>query len=145
MNIDRLIYLAEWLEGGAKHKTITFDMSSGVSYEIDEDEDYSIESLNKCNTSCCIAGAATQFFNKPKALLEEQIKKEGLGEFLGEPEIDWGIIQNEATELLGLEYKQSCALFRPGKYLKDYNDPAWAARVIRGLIDSGKVDWDKYA
>jgi hypothetical protein len=145
MNKDRLAKIAEWLEGGAKHKKLIFDMKSGVRYRyIGDLEKVDFKKLNACKTVCCIAGAATQFFNDPKQLLKDELERNG-DSFMDDFEIEWDKIYNHAKELLDLTYGQADALFKPHGYfggrLDDYSDPAWAARTIRNFIKTGVVKW----
>jgi hypothetical protein len=142
MNIERLTKLAEWLEGGALHQTIIFDMSKGVSFTevIPHDPQASIE----CGTSCCIAGAAVQMFNDLPALFLGQEERGYLSNY--GREIEWRVVGQEARELLELSVDQAERLFEPHLHhdhtIYYFNDPAWAARVIRHLIATGNVDWN---
>lgn len=140
MNVDRLIQLAEWLEAGAKHERIAFDMANGILF-LGVPPDPS--AVSGCNSSCCIAGAAVQFFGDVQAVADAD------AEFgLTTAYIDFGLIHTEAGSLLGLPWRLSTKLFLPswylesGEHLKDFNDPAWAARTIRHLIATGEVDWE---
>jgi len=129
LNIALLDKIATWLEGGAQHvdangAPIQFDMSTG---------------LTACGSSCCIAGAAVQFSE-----VWEDFRV--LGEYDGdEDELPWDKTFDQAAETLGVTLDVADALFLPhsveGGSLQDYTDPAWAARVIRGLIATGEVDW----
>jgi hypothetical protein len=151
MNTERLAYLATWLEEGAKHELITFDMEYGISIQ---SEDYDASRHNACKTSCCIAGAATQFF-MPKDNLVELFRKHAPQTIQPEwmdnddKSVDWYPVFESGKDLLGLTEEQASALFAPGgrgtrmsEYLEDYNDPAWAGRTIRHLIKTGEVDWE---
>lgn len=152
MNIDRLTKLAEWLEAGAKHERIHFDMTRGLAFKITEDFDP--KKPADCDTSCCIAGAAVQFFGGDARLTrsaESAQERTDLG-FLREDgftESGWLSISNAAADLLDLDgddFYCSEKLFEPqqwfGGELEDFNDPAWAARTIRHLIATGEVDWN---
>lgn len=144
MHKIRLERLARWLEAGAPHETIKFDMREGVVLkEIKRFENGTIdgEATMACGTSCCIAGAAVQFFNDLPTMLvkhsEDAVRLKKIG---------WSTVRKEAEELLGLTRDQSWKLFTPatgdwGRVPEHYNDPKWAGRVIRKLIETGEVDW----
>jgi len=141
MNIKRLTKLAEWLEGGAKHQHLWFDM--GVGYQIIDEPLKKGDPLS-CNTACCIAGAAFYFF-MPN---DEVRKRLTLGEENSEDwrtSISWRTLHGKARCLLALDWEQSTRLFTPHEYypveLHEFTDPAWAARTIRHLIATGEVDW----
>lgn len=142
MNIERLTKLAEWLEAGAKHERITFDMTRGLAFKITEDFDPSKAAA--CATSCCIAGAAVQFFGN----VDELVAADPLPQphWHRVEEFAWWRVRDEAELLLDLDYTKATSLFEPhcvyGGGLDDYNDPAWAARTIRRLIATGEVDWE---
>lgn len=141
MHIPRLTTLAVWLEAGAPHQDSVdhFDMSRGVAY-------------NACGTTCCIAGAATQFFGGAEgvALRDEAIKgwqtgmtvgDAGESTFYGE-----GGAFPVAMALLELTNEQACSLFTPNHLDEDEwgsITPEEVARVIRNLIQTGKVDWSE--
>ncbi|USV41016.1 hypothetical protein [Xanthomonas phage BUDD] len=148
MNHERLIYIAEWLEAGAPHKGKVkgFDISVGVQVIKGQ--------TPACGTTCCIAGAATQFFNDEEgALVAEAFdnicdwQEDGTT-----AEADWDNVFEEAQELLGLTFDQARQLFVPvgtygnsiygdGSNWEDFNDPYKTARVIRNLVETDKVDW----
>lgn len=153
MNIQRLTKLAEWLEGGAKHERIEFDMSKGVMVRTPEDYDPTDPAHSVCSTVCCLAGAAVQFFAEPEE--KSEINSEAMTEDDGEAV--WDHVWPVAQEALGLTEDQAHLLFEPSRYQPDreggvifhyrgnlslFNDPAWAARTIRHLIETGEVDWD---
>lgn len=148
MNLENLIFIAEWLEAGAPHKGKVkgFDISVGVQVTKSD--------TPACGTTCCIAGAATQFFNDADGELVNGAR----GSFHdwsdadATAEADWDFVFEEGRELLGLTMEQAKALFVPvgtygegiyadGHNWSDFNDPQKAARVIRNLIATGKVDW----
>lgn len=167
MNTERLTKLAEWLEAGAPHERTEFNMSNGLVYygvqSNDDGEPPDAEYVvNHCRTSCCIAGAAVQFFNTPARLLEKEWADTGYAD--GTESIGWLRVSLEATELLNLSVEQAAQLFTPqARYqmcmpnysdvveyerlkrygnLDSYSDPAWAARTIRHFLATGEVDWE---
>lgn len=157
MDNERLAKLAEWLEGGAKHERITFDMRRGFMRKlltpevVNEDYDPKNPKHNQCATSCCIAGMAVQLFNEPDETFANYI--EGTSRLRrmsymegDETEVSWDTIRTKASNLLGADTDETEYLFRPDhRYwrfeLEEFNDPAWAARTIRHLIETGDVDW----
>lgn len=151
MNVGRLKELAEWLRAGAPHDYITFDMSKGI--EIDR-RDLELYSEPTCRTSCCIAGAALQFFDHDNVIawLKEYAEADELvddgdgegfqlpfGAFIDSELAD--TVFNRAARLLELTSVQAEQLFTPAGELSDYTDPAWAARTIDLLIETGEVNW----
>lgn len=116
MDIERLNIIAEWLEAGAPHKDGVdgFDMLSFIEE-------------TPCGTTCCIGGAAIQFFG----------------------DSDTSFPDDHAQALLGLDSDVADMLFYGGMTwdgrgeavpLEDIT-PAWAARCIRKLMETGEVDW----
>jgi hypothetical protein len=138
MNVDRLVYIAEWLEAGAptQGKVKGFNMRFGVSAEAGD--------TPQCGTTCCIAGAATQFFNDEDGWFVTKAFDFD-SEYKETNEAPWDVVQREATHILGLDHFDALCLFQPerlfGGELSDYNDPLRAARVIRNFIATGIVDW----
>jgi hypothetical protein len=146
MHIERLTELAEWLEAGAPHKNgvVAFDMNVGVAH-------------NGCGTVCCIAGAAVQFFSPlasdyasdaedsyDQAVLENDYNN---GEATLASQCDFLRVGRDAQALLGLDLETAEALFKPesehwGEAIWDEITPMKAARVVRHLIATGRVDWD---
>jgi hypothetical protein len=123
MHIERLDEIASWLEDGAPHrgKVHAFTMSAFIDI-IDND----------CGTACCIAGAAVQFHRK-------SMKKRQY-----EP-TDTGVrFYRRAKQLLDLDETTADNLFimENTDYHLNQVTPAWAARCIRNLIETGEVDWD---
>lgn len=152
MNIERLTAIALWLEGGAQHEYITFDMQTGITVTT---RGMRPTDIHACATSCCIAGYAVMQFNEPQALLEAKLEatpwvaecdKFDLP-FFNSFEPNALSVLNEAEKVLDLERVVAKQLFcphdfdGPSKRLRDYSDPAWAARTIRLLIAIGKVSW----
>ena len=150
MNTERLAVLAEWLEKGAPHERITFDMCRGIGFSISLASVYyhalNGNPANACKTSCCIAGSAVQFFGDVAELVAKLDEYEV---FCFENNMPFDDVHNAAAELLGLDEDQSYYLFTPHieetehpyDSLAYYDKPAWAARVIRNLIATGIVDW----
>lgn len=146
MNVERLLYLADWLAAGAPHKGKVkgFNISVGVQATSGD--------TPACGTVCCIAGAATQFFNDEEGYLVDQAFSEIRYGDTGEA--PWDEVFEEAQELLGLTHDQATALFvpvgtdRPGSIYgyggdwDDFNDPFLAAKVVRNLAATGEVNWD---
>lgn len=172
MQTERLLALANWLEGGAKHKLkihgrdVVFDMAKGIQVMAEFGEDFE---PNSCATACCVAGAAVEFFmpEKAAALLHDIHDKLnnriGVDEFDKYDELDWDWeaqvgwdeVGKTAQALLGLSAKQAHMLFKPAdsseehEYETDefdeftnYTDPAWAARVIRRGVATGDFNWN---
>lgn len=145
MNINRLTQLAEWLEGGAKHERFTFDMTTGIAFPVTEE--FNPDKVTDCGVACCIAGAACQFFGDPTTLIQNEWLRKGELHLAGDHfEVDWKKLSTQAMFLLGLTEAQATALFTPNethryRMLREFNDPAWAARTIRRLIETGEVDW----
>lgn len=145
MNVPRLLEIATWLADGAKHSKVVFNMQTGVSFE---PAAFDKKNLSDCQTSCCIAGAAVQFFDSTwlSAFFAKQLAE---GEIdADDPELPFygttGVF-GQAQELLDLTNGQAEALFTPGgrfaMSFEEYNDPAWAARTVCYLIATGKADW----
>jgi hypothetical protein len=148
MNTERLTKLAEWLEAGATHERITFDMQCGVTFNDDGDGRAFVEGtkdFEDCRTTCCIAGAAVQFFADQETL--DALRDDFNAKY--EEELTWTNVFEQAADLLGLSYQEAEDLFTPdvslGGTLKCFSDPAWAARTIRHLISTGEVDWEATA
>lgn len=143
MHTERLTTIAEWLEAGAKHERITFDMNSGIKLE---DADLSDpESVSSCGSSCCIAGAAVQFFDPASVLARAKVESVFAVDD-DDRNFTWGWVSEHGRSLLGLDERTAEMLFCPwrysGEYETEYSDPAWAARTIRHLIATGEVDWN---
>lgn len=126
LNLCRLNVLAEWLEAGAPE-------AKGVdAFDI---RVWNVE--RECGTVCCLAGAAVQWWGDPTNRPEEF----GIFE-RGDQYITQG------AEILGLSRQNANKLFTgfPGAH-SGLNaspiSPKCAARVVRHLIKTGKVDWSK--
>lgn len=148
MNKRRLSRIATWLEKGAKHKYMSFDMTKGIVFK---NEDFKPDDVAHCGTSCCIAGAAVHFYDEVQLLVDSDLQES----FNGYSFIDWEYVRNSAKRILGLTDEQCDKLFTPQDYYGDhycelfgteprlafFNHPQWAARTIRHLIETGEVDW----
>lgn len=155
LNISRLEELATWLENGALHKSVTFNLNTGIAIEVDEAYDSSKPAA--CNTICCIAGAAVQFFTPKQEhidFLQAYVPIElDDDDNLGYRSLPWLVVAARAEDLLGLNRTQARDLFTPGHngidmssdHLDVYNDPKWAARTIRHLIETGDANWKEAA
>ena len=150
MNIANLEFIAEWLEAGAPHKGKVkgFNIEVGVQARKGD--------APACGTTCCIAGAATQFFNDDDGSIL-RCARENFSVWSDDDataEADWDKVFFEAQDLLGLTFNQAQELFVPigtespdsifgngNADWSDFNDPQKAARVIRNLIKTGTVDW----
>lgn len=156
MNVQRLTKIAEWLEAGAPHVGIVtgFDMQNFI-------REGDAIGTNECGTSCCIAGAAVQFKQQREhrrryrntselvgMLWENEKLRSEYGNSSEHHEAaflarkDLGLTADQARKLFYGNYKQRrCWRQIP---LHEIN-AAWAARTIRHLIKTGKVDWIKTA
>lgn len=151
-------------------REVVFDMAQGIQVLADVGADFD---PNTCGTACCIAGAAVQFFapDKAQALLNAVHedtrsfdKRLDPSDREDDVEAQWSIdtqakfyansygpgVMDFATELLGLSDSQAKGLFIPNNQfslrhceLRDFNDPAAAARVIRHGVATGVFDWDE--
>lgn len=133
-NVNSLIKVAEWLEAGAKeviidgHHIGRFDMEHSVSYE-------------SCGTTCCIAGAIVQF----EGLIEPLSYGDRAAEFFSH-ETGVGPL---AADHLGLNIGEAEMLFQPWVHFErekdfEFSDPQRAAKVVRNLIATGEIDWNKF-
>lgn len=129
MNKERIIAIAEWLEGGATHVTpdgekIGFDMeywNIRTSRVFEYDNPYVSP---ECGTVMCIGGAAEQFFGNEGEITVETATAAGL---------------------LGLDPNLAEKLFYP--WDEDWYTsagkpdltPEYMAGVLRRLVDTGKL------
>lgn len=144
MHIERLTKLAEWLEAGAPHETITFDMTTSMRFRKFDANDPHYTAT--CGTVCCLAGAAVQFFHEDfDFFVERGIRNSYICADADEDEYSWTQIRDAALRLLDLPRLTADALFVPaqGTPLEQYSDPAWVARTLRHLIATGDVDWER--
>ncbi len=150
-------------------REVVFDMANGIKVLADVGQDFD---PNTCGTACCIAGAAVEFFAPERAIrLLSEVREEVEGFDEGTDEEDpiereslWDIslqakfytdgfglgVAEIAENLLGLTTEQARKLFVPNNQpslshssLRDFNDPARAARVIRHGVATGQFDWDE--
>lgn len=145
MNKRKLERIAKWLEAGAPHKgrIAGFDMEH-FRKEITENgpryEYYNFlrpnEEPERCGAICCIAGAAVQF---------EQDSRSPSKALNG---VQRGTAYDDlAADILGITNRQAKMLFfaedEDGEQLWDLSSitPAWAARCVRKLMETGEVDW----
>lgn len=122
----RLIQIAEWLErGGDEHqgrKTV-FDMDHWLTHNwcVWRYSEDGMEVAGECGTACCIGGA-TQFFN--------------LEHYTNDDEL-WPAV---SARLLGLDTDAATKLFYQ---FPDGVEAHQAAKVVRHLLATGEVDWEK--
>lgn len=122
MNKERLEEVAQWLEAGAPERK--FNMNRLL------DTSMSSADKNWCGTECCIAGYVVTRYKPFKLNLFR--------------------IEEDATELLGLEPEVSDALFYPkilgtGEqvgYLDDIT-PAEAAQAVRNVMEHNNPLWEE--
>ena len=96
----------------------------------------------ECGTVCCIAGAATQFFNDENGEIAGEAFEKSAESWTGTGEADWLVVASEARYLLGLERLQAKELFEPNVRWTSIT-PEIAAKVIRHLMETGEVNWMK--
>lgn len=129
-----LVAVAEWLEAGAPHKVL------GNGLQVSEfNMEHVVTVSASCGTSCCIAGAVCQFQGLG---LKHRYRDGGL-EWMGE---------NGGSELarnfIGLTEREAAELFAPWNYFEgdseSYNSAHRGAAVIRHLLATGIVDWDRF-
>lgn len=135
MNKERLSKLADWLEAGAPHEHVEFDMGSFLGLT-DANGNMTQNVKEACGSLCCIAGCAAQFFAPDELVAAIEIGGVGYN------------VLHIATKALDLDMKDARLLFLPPTndlayvgYSYDNITPKMAAKVIRHLIKTGKVDW----
>lgn len=129
MNKERLDILATWLEKGAPHNHVKFDMRWFLLLK-DEFDCITLEPENACGSVCCIAGCAAQFF-APEAFRDRSAISHMVP-------MD---IFDIAQHALDLDSDQAMALFMPTYMALELIKPETAARTIRHLIKTGIVNW----
>ena len=147
MNTTRLAKIAEWLEAGGWDGVRGFDIRESLAFsKMDpcSPRDY----LSQEDHYCAIEGAAVSLFGDIENVAST-CKESPDGGWIAD---EWAVIV-EAASVLGLDIDTAVALFLPARRINysgqitrsvnidTYNDPAWAARVIRKLIAVGVVDW----
>ena len=146
MNTARLAQIAAWLEAGGWDGVRGFDMRASIGFN-DMDPHNPARHIAK-EHYCSIDGAAVSLFGDLENAATSCEESSAGGWY-----VDEGYSLRAAQELLGLNHDTAIALFLPsvtkrwdgapmrGPDIDDFNDPAWAARVIRKLIATGAVDW----
>ena len=143
MNVEALMKVVYWLENGTPE--VDFNMNYGIVYTMKDPDAEFIEKDNICKTTCCIAGYVAHTMNNPLedcfSTLEYSHNKlwaAGKKEAFYGTEGNWTGTKEVAMDILGLEYDVATELF------ENYPlgiAPNGAAKVIRNLIETGKVDW----
>ena len=137
MNTDRLAKIAEWLEAGGYDGVRDFDMRCGLEFG-SMDPYWPKDHLDKTDHVCGIAGAAVSMFGDIVGVCRTCRGQHG------DPWIaDSDAVFGAGADALELDDEIAKALFWPARAngYDDYNDPSWAAAVIRKLIATGIVDW----
>lgn len=120
LDVEKLTYVAEWLEAGAPHKDGGMAFYMDVWYgEVEEGEVFWEPWISNCGSVACIGGSLEQFF---------------------------GVDYHKEPEKLGLTKAQVNDLFYPwdsGNYQNGskHLSPENCAEVIYHLIETGEVDW----
>lgn len=128
MNVDRLSEIASWLEAGAHHEHITFNMDCALIPSL-IDPSLPATKHNIRSVNCCIMGIAAMTYCQDL--------------FNDDTNVSSDIHYLEvAQKALGLTSDQAWTLFYGS--VSPNTPPQWAAKVIRHLIKTGKVDWDKF-
>ena len=129
MNKERLEEVAQWLEAGAPERKFNMNLLL--------DEEKGSANKNWCGTECCIAGyVVTRYIPQ---------------------DVNFDMIEEDATKLLGLKESVSDALFYP-KVLgsDDYSDslglhfgyweditPIQAAQAVRNVMKHNNPLWEE--
>jgi len=108
MNTERLAEIAEWLETGAPEK-------NGVAFDMRR-----FKLATDCGTTCCIGGAAVQFFGNKYTPFSS----------------------SGAASMLVINDETAKDLFYPEESYYTSITPDLAARCIRKLITTEQVDWE---
>lgn len=156
MNVERLEYLANWLAAGAGQLAgvVGFNLARGIHLM-----ESSVEGVPECGTTCCIAGAACEFFDAPFVQMNMFDEPVYWAEVRGiRPrarclrQVDFDKVKARAMELLGIDGVTADELFYAFEYLDVHYSSIHsdarskikadhAARCIRKYIATGKVDW----
>lgn len=116
----RLVEVAEWLErGGDEYKGVhEFNMRYW-------------DVASACGTLCCVGGAIEAFNREAVAELRRTRQ--------------YMTRESMAAALVGIDAVEAYRLFYPD-YIEQFAATAKdVAKVVRHLIDTGKVDWSKAA
>lgn len=125
MNKDGLRVISDWLKNGAPHEKVDGEVDLGFNMEYWAEEDEYDKVGNSCGAVMCIAGAAHHFLGTWDDYVDDY--------------------HATARELLNLDYDIAFELFEPDHYSSAYNAaPKQAAAVIDNLIETGKVEWEKF-
>ena len=129
MNTERILELAGHIEDEAT----TFDMSK---YWFG-----GCHARNICESASCLAGHAVVYFGDTDLLKQSALMNLGQSLFAF---ANW--THDFAAELLGLGKEQAHDLFIPDEDMFDYTEITQqeAAKVLRHLAATGKVDWAKF-
>lgn len=130
MNKKHLAVLADWLERGAPHAHIHFNMCTYLT-PIDKDGNdlpYFSPVEDICSTACCMAGALVQTYAPEKLVTDGRIS------YISP-------ISEVAARLAGLPSPQAFQLFIPPNIPLASITAQKAAKVVRHLIATGTVDW----
>lgn len=133
MNKHRLTVLADWLERGAPHAHIRFDMRTYIAKfdkngRVLPDCDVNVKPEDVCSTACCMAGVLTQTYAPHTLVRNGRV-------ILGVP--IWRI----AAQVAGLTRTQAYLLFVPPTIPLNRITAKEAAKVVRHLVATGVVDW----
>lgn len=137
MNTDRLAKIAEWLEAGGYDGVRDFDVRAGLGFG-SMDPFWPERHLDKTDHVCDIAGAAVSMFGDIVGVCRTCSGQHG-DVWAADDDAVFGA----GADALELGDDTATALFYPARAngYDDYNDATWAARVIRKLIATGRVDW----
>lgn len=138
MNIERLNILADYIEKQMP-ETRVFNMAVFGDFVRSDD--------HPCKTAACIGGHAVMLFGdapdgwtKPDSLPAAMSRVEA---WVGDPG-GAKCIGELAADLLGLKPAAAAGLFLPhGIFLPDIT-PSDAARTLRHLARTGRVDWSDF-
>lgn len=134
MNRERLTKLAQWLQAGAPHKRVQFNMNLLGNFSDKEGNSRVAPTTPECTAACCIAGAAAVFFGTTDEVTDAY-RRGGEG---------WRVL---GARLLEMDYDEACKLFYPDSKWPcigpGYEEikPEDAAKVIHHLLETGLVDW----
>lgn len=138
MNTDRLAKIAEWLEAGGWDGLRGFSLNCTMGFHDFDVEQTFRRPLARLECCCDLAGYAIHKFGDPESY-RHALRDNRDGSY----DVPILTAETDAASLLGLAEGVAFRLFDPfgNGPEDDYNDPSWAAAVIRRLIATGKVDW----